>query len=107
MRWTSEQRSRHRARRQPNRLRRGGRGKTAVLTERIVSRIRAGAPSKACWCTPLRRAAAAEMKGRNRKAPQRTWRTKRARGRDALSAPVRRAAWTGRLSPPSMRYAPA
>jgi len=41
-----------------------GAGKTAVLTERIVSRIRAGAPVESLLVLTFTRAAAAEMKGR-------------------------------------------
>ncbi len=41
-----------------------GAGKTAVLTERIVSRIRAGAPVDSLLVLTFTRAAAAEMKGR-------------------------------------------
>jgi ATP-dependent helicase/nuclease subunit A len=41
-----------------------GAGKTAVLTERIVSRIRAGAPVENLLVLTFTRAAAAEMKGR-------------------------------------------
>ena len=41
-----------------------GAGKTAVLTERIVSRIRAGAPIESLLVLTFTRAAAAEMKGR-------------------------------------------
>ena len=39
-----------------------GAGKTAVLTERIVSRIRAGAPVESLLVLTFTRAAAAEMK---------------------------------------------
>ncbi len=41
-----------------------GAGKTAVLTERIVSRIRAGSPVESLLVLTFTRAAAAEMKGR-------------------------------------------
>ena len=41
-----------------------GAGKTAVLTERIVSRILAGAPVESLLVLTFTRAAAAEMKGR-------------------------------------------
>ena len=41
-----------------------GAGKTAVLTERIVSRVRAGAPVESLLVLTFTRAAAAEMKGR-------------------------------------------
>ena len=41
-----------------------GAGKTAVLTERIVSRIRAGAPVESLLVMTFTKAAAAEMKSR-------------------------------------------
>ena len=41
-----------------------GAGKTAVLTERIVSRIQSGAPVESLLVLTFTRAAAAEMKGR-------------------------------------------
>ena len=41
-----------------------GAGKTAVLSERIVSRIQSGAPVESLLVLTFTRAAAAEMKGR-------------------------------------------
>ncbi|NLI53225.1 MAG: helicase-exonuclease AddAB subunit AddA [Clostridiales bacterium] len=64
MRWTSEQRLA--IEREGNLIvsAAAGAGKTAVLTERIVSRIRAGAPVESLLVLTFTRAAAAEMKGR-------------------------------------------
>lgn len=64
MQWTSEQRLA--IEREGNLIvsAAAGAGKTAVLTERIVSRIRAGAPVESLLVLTFTRAAAAEMKGR-------------------------------------------
>ncbi len=64
MRWTSEQRRAIACEGNVIVSAAAGAGKTAVLTERIVSRIRAGAPVENLLVLTFTRAAAAEMKGR-------------------------------------------